>query len=163
MTRDDETECFDPGFLTICHHTLDCPSDRNERERGGCRPQLGSSRRARAVAVSFSLDHHGPDDAGGFGGECHHGDLVGPAREQIAQPWIADAARDLLPQMGAGSADQQRSQHTIPLSGDASRAMLAAGAVVPVSPIQAAKSRPERNTFASGTLANTVVAIMGPT
>jgi len=22
MTRDDETECFDPGFLTICHHTL---------------------------------------------------------------------------------------------------------------------------------------------
>jgi hypothetical protein len=22
VTRDDETECFDPGFQTICHHTL---------------------------------------------------------------------------------------------------------------------------------------------
>jgi len=22
MTRDDAAECFDPGFLTICHHTL---------------------------------------------------------------------------------------------------------------------------------------------
>jgi hypothetical protein len=22
VTRDDEAECFDPGFLTICHHTL---------------------------------------------------------------------------------------------------------------------------------------------
>ena len=22
MTRDDVLECFDPGFLTICHHTL---------------------------------------------------------------------------------------------------------------------------------------------
>jgi len=22
VTRDDGTECFDPGFLTICHHTI---------------------------------------------------------------------------------------------------------------------------------------------
>src|SRR3981081_2134032 len=33
----------------------------------------------------------------------------------------------------------------------------------PVSPIQAAKSRPLRNTFASGTLANTVLVMIGPT
>ena len=39
-------------------------------------PQTGSSRRARAVAVMFSFDQHGPDDARGLGGERHHGDLV---------------------------------------------------------------------------------------
>jgi len=27
MTRDDVSECFDPGFLTICHHTLIALSD----------------------------------------------------------------------------------------------------------------------------------------
>src|SRR5258706_168468 len=53
------------------------PFRLDERERGGCRPSTGSSRRARAVAVVFSLDQHGPDNARGFGGECHHGDLVG--------------------------------------------------------------------------------------
>ena len=42
--------------------------------------------------------------------------------------------------------------------------MLASGTVVlPVSPIQAAKSRPERNIFASGTLAKIVLAMIGPT
>lgn len=40
MTRDDETECFDPGFLTICHHTLIALPDRNERDRGGCRASI---------------------------------------------------------------------------------------------------------------------------
>src|SRR5258708_30838629 len=35
-------------------------------------PQLGSSRRARAVAVWFSLDQHGPEDPRGLGGERHH-------------------------------------------------------------------------------------------
>src|ERR1700688_4387988 len=81
------------------------PFRLDEGERGGCRPSTGSSRRGRAVAVMFSLDQHGPDDARGFGGERHHGDLVGPPREQSAQPWIGDAARLLLPQMSAGSAD----------------------------------------------------------
>src|SRR5690348_4083380 len=93
-------------------------------------PQLRSSRRARAVAIMFSFDQHGPEDAGGLGGEGHHGDLVGPPRQQLAQPWIGDAARLLLTQMGAGSADQERPQDTIPLFGDAPRAMLAAGAMV---------------------------------
>src|SRR5258705_13460596 len=82
-----------------------------------------------AVAVRFSLDQHGPDDARGLGGEGHHGDLVGPPRKQIAQPGIGDAARLLLSQMSAGSADQQRSQHAITLLGDLSRAMPAAGAM----------------------------------
>src|SRR6202048_224966 len=106
------------------------PFRLDERERGGCRPSTGSSRRARAVAVVFSLDQHGPDDARGFGGERHHGDLVGSPREQIAQPWIGDAARLLLPQMSAGSADQQRPQHAISLFGDAPGTMLATGAMV---------------------------------
>jgi hypothetical protein len=130
MTRDDVSECFDPGFLTICHHTLIALSDSTERERGSCHPSTGSSRRARAVSVSFSLGQHGPDDTGGFGGESHHHDLVGPTREQIAQPGISDATRDLLSQMGAGAADQHRSQHAIALFGYPSWPMLAAGTVV---------------------------------
>src|SRR5690242_156002 len=93
-------------------------------------PQLRSSRRARAVAVVFSFDQHGPEDARGLGGKGHHGDLVGPPRKQLAQPWISDATRLLLPQMGAGPADQQRPQHAISLFGDAPGSMLAAGAVV---------------------------------
>src|SRR5215475_14951039 len=88
--------------------------------------QLGSSRRARAVAIVFSFDQHRPDDARGFGGECHHGDLVGPPREQIAQPWIGDAACPLLPQMGTGAVDQEGSQHAVALFGNAPWAMLAA-------------------------------------
>ena len=63
---------------------------------------IGSSRRARAIAVWFSLDQHGPDYARSFGGEGHRGDLVGPPTEQFAQPWIADTAALLLSQMGAG-------------------------------------------------------------
>src|SRR6185437_16417721 len=94
-------------------------------------PQLRSSRRACAVAVMFSLAQHGPEDARGPGREGHHGDLVGPPRQQGAQPWIGYAARLLLPQMGAGTADQQRPQHAVALFGDATRPMLAAGAVVP--------------------------------
>ena len=117
MTRDDETECFDPGFLTICHHTIIALSERISASAAAVAPRLGSSRRACAVAVSFSFDQHGPEDARSLGGECHHGDLVGPAREQVAQPRIADAAGDLLPQMGAGSADQKRSQHAIARGG----------------------------------------------
>src|SRR5579872_942732 len=130
MTRDDETECFDPGFLTICHHTILALPIGMSASVAAVAPQLRSSRHARAVAVMFSFDQHGPDDPGGFGGEGHHGDLVRPPRQQIAQPWIGDAARLLLSQMGAGSADQQCSQYAISLFGDVPRAMLAAGAVV---------------------------------
>src|SRR5438034_1308164 len=75
--------------------------------------QLGSSRRARAVAVWFSLDQHGPEDTRGLGGERDHHDLVGSAREQIPQPRIADPARSLMPQIGACAADQQRPQHAV--------------------------------------------------
>src|SRR5258708_12614166 len=93
-------------------------------------PQLGSSRRARAVAVWFSLGQHGPEDTRGLGGERYHDDLIGPAREQIPQPRIADTARSLMPQIGACSADQQGSQHAVPLFGDAPGTVLAAGAVI---------------------------------
>src|SRR5437868_1044554 len=95
MTRDDVSECFDPGFLTICHHTLIALSDSTERERGGCRPSTGSSRRARAVSVDRTRVEHGPGDTGGFGGERHHHDLVGPTREQIAEPGVTAATGDL--------------------------------------------------------------------
>jgi len=64
------------------------------------------------------------------GGERHHGDLVGPPCQQLAQSGIADAALHLLAQMGAGAVDQQRAQGTISLFGDAARSMLAAGAPV---------------------------------
>src|SRR6516225_11394894 len=100
MTRDDGAECFGPGFLTICHHTLIALPIGMSASAAAVALQLGSSRRARAVAIVFSFDQHGPDDARGFGGECHHGNLVGPPREQIAQPWIGDAARLLLPADG---------------------------------------------------------------
>src|SRR5215510_1990297 len=130
MTRDDVSECLDPGFLTICHHTLIALSDSMSTSAAAVAPQSGSSRRARAVAVSFPLGQHGPDDPRGLGGERHHGDLVGPPCQQLAQPGIADAASLLLPQIGAGAVDQQRAQDTISTFGDASGSMLAAGAVI---------------------------------
>src|SRR5712691_5410851 len=118
MTRDDVSECFDPGFQTICHHTLIALSDRMSASAAAVAPKSGSSRRARAVAVSFSFGQHGPDDPCGLGGKCHHGDLVRPPCEQLAQPRIADAAPLLLPQMGAGAVDQQRTQGAVSLFGD---------------------------------------------
>src|SRR5262245_29674152 len=130
MTRDDGSECFDPGFQTICHHTLIALSDRMSTSAAAVAPQSGGSRRARAVAVSFFLGQHGPDDPCGLGGERHHGDLVGPPSQQLAQPGIADAAPLLLPQIGAGAVDQQCAQHAVSLFGDAAGAMLAAGAMV---------------------------------
>src|SRR6266436_3641479 len=79
-------------------------------------PKLGSSRRACAVAVWFSFNQHGPENPGGLGSKRHHHDLVGPAAEQIPQPRIADAARSLMPQIGACSADQQGPQHAARLT-----------------------------------------------
>src|SRR5947207_2545515 len=105
--------------------------------------QLGSSRRARAVAVWFSLDQHGPEDTRGLGGERDHHDLVGSAREQIPQPRIADPARSLMPQIGACAADQQRPQHAVTLFGDAPGTMLAAGAVIAAGHVWTAPSRQE--------------------
>src|SRR5579863_6696507 len=93
-------------------------------------PQSGSSRRARANAIFFSFDQHGPDDPRGLGGERHHGDLVWPSREQLAQPRVADAASFLLPQMGACPADEERAEHAVTLLGDPAGPMLAAGAVI---------------------------------
>src|SRR2546429_5730789 len=81
------------------HHS--CPSDWMSVSAAAVALQLGSSRRARAVAVWFSLDQHGPDDTRGLGRERHHHDLVGSAREQIPQPRIADPARHLMPRIGA--------------------------------------------------------------
>ena len=130
MTRDDVSECFDPGFQTICHHTLIALSDWMSTSAAAVALQSGSSRRARAVAVIFSLGQHGPNDPSGFGGKRHHGDLVGPTCEQFAQPGIADAVPLLLAQMGAGAVDQQRTQGAVSLFGDAARTMLAAGAVI---------------------------------
>src|SRR5436309_15583145 len=115
MTRDDGAECFDPGFLTICLHTIIALSERMSASAAAVAPQSGSSRRARAVAVNFSLDQHGPDDTRGFGRERHHGDLVGTPCEQFPQPRIADATRLLLPQMGACSADEERAEHAVSL------------------------------------------------
>ena len=86
MTRDDVAECFDPGFLTICHHTLIVLPIGMSAIAAAVALQSGSSRRDRAVAVWFSLGQHGPEDTGGFGGERHHHDLVRPAREQLAPP-----------------------------------------------------------------------------
>src|SRR5262245_27484230 len=109
---------------------LDCPSDSMSASAAALALQLGRSRRARAVTVRFSFDQHGPDDARGFGGEGHHGDLVGPSRQQVAQPWIGDAARLLLSQMSAGSADKKRSEHAVSLFGNATGTMLATSAMV---------------------------------
>src|SRR5438128_6742295 len=139
MTRDDVSECFDPGFQTICHHTLIALSDWMSASAAAASPQLGSSRRGRAVAVSFSRGQHGPDDPCGLGGERHHGNLVGPPCEQLAQPGIADTAPPLLPQMGAGAVDQQRAKGAVSLLGDAAGTMLAAGAV-----LASGQSRPSR-------------------
>jgi len=43
MTRDDEAECFDPGFLTIFAITPSIALPIGERERGGCRPQQAAA------------------------------------------------------------------------------------------------------------------------
>src|ERR1043166_6331654 len=130
MTRDDGSECFDPGFQTICHHTLIALSDWISTSAAAVASRSGSSRRARAVAVSFSLGQHGPDDPCGLGSERHHGDLVGPPSQQLAQPGIADAAPLLLPQIGAGAIDQQGAQGAVSLFGDVAGMLFAAGAVV---------------------------------
>src|SRR5262245_28483596 len=130
MTRDDGSECFDPGFQTICHHTLIALSDRMSTSAAAVAPQSGGSRRARAVAVSFFLGQHGPDDPCGLGGERRHGDLVGPPSQQLAQPGIADAAPLLLPQIGAGAVDQQCAQHAVSLFGTTAVPIFAAHAKV---------------------------------
>src|SRR5256885_10757374 len=89
---------MEPGVQTCALSIYNCPSDWIDRERSGS-VRLGSSQRARAAAVRFSLRQHGPDDTRGLGGECHHHDLVGAARKQIPQPRIADTAHSLLTQI----------------------------------------------------------------
>src|SRR5882672_839656 len=88
LTRNDGTECLDPGFLTVCHHTKVALSDGWSASGPAVRLKLRSSRNAGASSVFFSFGQHGPDDAGGLVGQRHHDDLVGPPRQQIAQPGI---------------------------------------------------------------------------
>src|SRR5215207_1388867 len=99
--RNDDSECLDPGFLTVCHHTKVALSDGWSASGPAVRLRLRSSRNARASSVFFSLGQHGPDDAGGLVGQRHHDDLVGPSRQQVAQPGIRDAAPLLMQQIGA--------------------------------------------------------------
>jgi len=56
--------------------------------------------------------------------------LEGRRARRSRKPRIRDATPLLLPQVGAGAADQKRPQYTVSLFGDASWPMLAAGAVV---------------------------------
>src|SRR5258708_19090153 len=75
VTRDDGSECFDPGFLTILPSHHSCPSERISASAAAVAPQLGSSPRARAVAGWFSLGQHCPDDTRRLRGERYHDDL----------------------------------------------------------------------------------------
>src|SRR5258708_15607690 len=101
VTRDDGTECFDPGFLTILPSHQSCPSDWMSASAAAVALRLGSSRPARAVAVWFSFNQHGPENPGGLCGKRHQYDLVGSSREQAAQPRVADTTHALVPQIAA--------------------------------------------------------------
>src|SRR5580704_8113120 len=56
--------------------------------------------------------------------------FVGPAREQLAQPRIADTTGLLLPQMSACPADEERTEYAVSLFGDTPGTMLASGAMI---------------------------------
>src|SRR6266404_3132475 len=98
LMRDDDAECLDPGFLTVCHHTKVALSDGWSASGPAVRLRLRSSRNARASSVFASFSQQRPDDAGGLVGQRHHDDLVGPPRQQVAQPGIRDAAPLLMEQ-----------------------------------------------------------------
>src|SRR3954452_21280467 len=128
--RNDSSECLDPGFLTVCHHTKVALSDGWSASGPAAELRLRSSRHARASPVFASFDQQCPEDASGLVSQRHHDDLVGPPRQKIAQPGIGDAAPLLMQQIGACAVDQHGPQDAVALLGDAADAMLASGAVV---------------------------------
>src|ERR1700755_1690969 len=131
LARNDSAECLDPGFLTVCHHTKVALSDGWSASGPAAELQLRSSRNARASSVFASFSQQRPDDASGLVGQRHHDDLVGPPRQQLAQPGIRDAAPLLMQQIGTGSLrEQQRPHQAVARLGDTADAMLAAGAAV---------------------------------
>src|SRR5258708_6593199 len=119
MTRDDGTECFDPGFLTILPSHQSCPSDWMSASAAAVALRLGSSRRARAVAVWFSFNQHGPENSEGLTSKLHPQDLLGPPLLLAKKPRVADTTHSLVPQISACPIDQQGSQRVVPLLGDA--------------------------------------------
>src|SRR5260370_8675003 len=134
VTRDDGTECFDPGFLTILPSHQSCPSDWMSASAAAVALRLGSSRRARAVAVWFSFNQHGPENPGGLGTNRHHYDLVGPSREQAAQPRVADTTHSLVPQIGPCPINHHASQLAVPLLRHGPRTFPPPGPVIATLP-----------------------------
>ena len=104
-----------------------------------------------------------PGHASHLVGKCHRHDLEGPPRQELREPEIF--LRILLgaPQDGMRADDKNAPQVAVALLGDRPKLLLApVKSCRGTSPIQAAKSRPDRKTVGSATVAAIALAPMTP-
>jgi hypothetical protein len=147
IKRDDAAACPDPGFLTVCHHVpMPFPTAFGRARR----PSGGPGERG---AIIFVPGQHGPDDARGLGGAGDGGDLDRPSGQQGS--WRRCAL--------APTISRVRRLRWPCLEMPPERRLPAVLCWRGVSPSQAAKPRPERQALASGTVARTALATIGPT
>ena len=155
--------CPDRRIDRLC---ITCCSPSQPSHHTGCPMRSGSRRQRSGLLVSLAFGHHRPRHPGDLVGERDGHDLRRPPRQQCCEP------RSMFGAVDFGIADhcqragrEQAAQIAIASFADNCRACLcrhSSSASAP-SPIQAEKSRPDRNTFGSAMLATRAVANAGPT
>ena len=117
------------------------------------------------LLVTLALGHHGPSHPGELVGERDCRDLDWPPVHQRCQPRpMLGAVFFHKPNDGERAGAEQGSDIPVAGLGDIAEPLPAAARFcLGTSPIQAAKSRPQRKAFGSATLATSAVASAGPT
>ncbi len=128
-------------------------------------PLPGSLRRCRKrrCPIGAALGQQRPGDPRHLVGKGDRNNLERSPRQKLCQPGILLWLLARPPQDSTGSNDQDAAQVAIALFRDRPELLFAAGRVSRgTMPIQAAKSRPDRKTFGSGTTATIVLAPRTP-
>jgi len=113
--------------------------------------------------ICAPMGQQGPGHARHLVGKCHRHDLEGSSRQEPREPGIFLRVLHGAPQDGMRADDENASQIAVALLGDRPELLLApVESCRGTSPIQAAKSRPDRNTVGSATVAAIAVAPMTP-
>ena len=116
------------------------------------------------LPVALTCGHDGPDHPRRLVGERDGGDLGGPTREELHEPWSPGSVPLCISNDSQRSDDQHLPQVAIALLRDPSQSLLAAAGVLSRHQPDPCRQVPARlEAFGSGTVATRALARTGPT
>src|SRR6516164_2411990 len=154
--------CPDRQIDRLC---ITCCSSSQPSHHAGCPARSRLYRERNWLLVALALSHHCPGHPGDLIGERDGGDLRRPPRQQCCEPGPMLGAIDLgIADHRQRAGDEQTAQIAIASLADTAEPVLSPlEFCFGTTPIQAEKSRPDRNAFGSAMLATRAVANAGPT